>query len=307
MSEKEKAIQFVSRLKSNPALVGLQELQCEEQLKQFLRINGAQLQPTLSSPAFFNGMEWNNIISLLTETIVETATENILKDVDLILCNDIKYTFLGSFEKKATKEQIVPILRVLIQRILANPISRKVFSSCYTAIKTSIVTKYIQRSMDRNKYISFELRKVQKLKLADYKDAVGYIHLNLLLKPLVYLYAGSEDDLGQTKSGLVLNNYAQNVLSKLIAEYPGLPIEMFRSALNSSISFQENNKTEATARAASIMSGRSEQYNPNLKVDRGAETPDKSWFNIARKNYKFNGLDNDMLSEFYNISTENWW
>lgn len=307
MSEREKAVQFVSRLKSNPALQGLNPLQQEEQLKQFLRINGSQLQPTLSSPAFFNGMEWSQIISLLTETIQDSATEVLLQDIDKILANQIKYNFLGSFEKKVSCEQIVPILKKLIHRILENNLSRRAFSVSYTAVKSAIVPKYLKSSMDRQKYISFELRKVQRLKLADHKDAVGYIYVNLLLKPIVYLYAGVDDDLAQTKSGLVLNNYAKNVLSKLVAEYPGLPVDIFKSSINSSISFQENNKTEATARAAAIMYGRCEQYNPNIKVDRGAETPDKSWFSVARKNYKFNGLDHDMLSEFYNISTENWW
>ena len=44
-----------------------------------------------------------------------------------------------------------------------------------------------------------------------------------------------------------------------------------------------------------------------MKIDRGAETSDKSWFNVARRNYKFYGYDLDMLVELHSISAENGW
>jgi hypothetical protein len=52
---------------------------------------------------------------------------------------------------------------------------------------------------------------------------------------------------------------------------------------------------------------RCKHYKPYTKVDRGAETPDKSWFNIARRNYKYYGFDIKMLDEFYKIAAENNW
>jgi hypothetical protein len=42
-------------------------------------------------------------------------------------------------------------------------------------------------------------------------------------------------------------------------------------------------------------------------VDRGADTPDKSWFSIARRNFKFYGYDVKMIDEFYKIAAENGW
>ena len=45
----------------------------------------------------------------------------------------------------------------------------------------------------------------------------------------------------------------------------------------------------------------------NTRVDRGAESPDKSWFSIARRNYKFYGFDIKMLDELYKTAAENGW
>ena len=50
-----------------------------------------------------------------------------------------------------------------------------------------------------------------------------------------------------------------------------------------------------------------EIFKANVKVDRGADTPDKSWFNIARKNSRFFGFDDKMLEELYKIAAENGW
>ena len=44
-----------------------------------------------------------------------------------------------------------------------------------------------------------------------------------------------------------------------------------------------------------------------MKIDRGAAASDQSWFNVARRNYKYYGYDFDLLTELYNISAENGW
>nr|MDA3851255.1 hypothetical protein [Spirochaetaceae bacterium] len=78
-------------------------------------------------------------------------------------------------------------------------------------------------------------------------------------------------------------------------------------AVNSWVSFQESNLLETTSRFAAIFCHRGMSYRQNMKIDRGAEGSDKSWFGISRRNYKFMGFDLDMVVELYNISSENGW
>jgi hypothetical protein len=80
-----------------------------------------------------------------------------------------------------------------------------------------------------------------------------------------------------------------------------------KSGVNSALSFQDNPYMESTARLAAIFSHRCRNLKPGMKVDRGAESSDKSWFSVARKNYKFYGFDLDMLVELHGIAAENGW
>jgi hypothetical protein len=68
-SESTMAANFLSRLLSNPTMQDYTSLQKEEQILQFLSANANQLAPTLSSPAFFAGKNWNAILSLLVQTL----------------------------------------------------------------------------------------------------------------------------------------------------------------------------------------------------------------------------------------------
>jgi len=77
--------------------------------------------------------------------------------------------------------------------------------------------------------------------------------------------------------------------------------------VHANMSFVEHPSVEATARLASVFSARARGYQPNQRVDRGADTPDKSWFSVARRNYKFYGFDVKILDELYSVAAELLW
>ena len=92
-AESEKARSFLQRLWDNPSLNNLSPLQKEEQLRQFLKINGSQLQPTLSSAAFFPGRPWNWIQNLLTATLADMAGGVLNPLIEGILEKKIDFAF----------------------------------------------------------------------------------------------------------------------------------------------------------------------------------------------------------------------
>ena len=93
----------------------------------------------------------------------------------------------------------------------------------------------------------------------------------------------------------------------LAKRLPALPEAIIRSGVYANGSFVENRSLDATSRIAGILSSMCRNARPNEKVDRGADSADKSWINIARRNYKFYGYDIKMLDEFYKIAGENGW
>jgi hypothetical protein len=77
--------------------------------------------------------------------------------------------------------------------------------------------------------------------------------------------------------------------------------------LRSTLGFPGSPSVEAVSRLGAIMAMRGRALSPAVVVDRGADTPDKSWFNVQRRNARWHGLDGQMLDELYTIAAENGW
>jgi hypothetical protein len=141
------------------------------------------------------------------------------------------------------------------------------------------------------------------------KDQIKHmIHASLLLRPIVHILSvGPATGQHESTTGSIQAQYADKVVEAAKKVLKTLPEEVLKSAVNSNVSFFENKFIEATARLTALFAARCRIYNPTVKVDRGADTPDKSWFSIARRNFKFYGYDVKMIDEFYKIAAENGW
>lgn len=306
--DNQKAEQFLSRLLSNPTLFGLSELQKEEQIIQFLNINGSKLYPTLSSPAFYNGKPWPWIYQFLVSQMMEITNRTLMPEIQSILHHQLSYSFMSQLaEHHAPQDAAIKQLEGFITKMLEKPEARRMLTGCFNAIRFKAIDKYLQPILDRQKYINFELRKVQRLKLTE-QELKNMIILSLLLRPsAAYFATAMNNGQGVGNGGLIQMVFAERVLQQMVKQMPGIPPALLKSAIHSNVGFEENNKIEATGRLTAIFSTRYFNYKDDIKVDRGAETSDKSWFNISRRNYKFYGFDLDMLVELYNISSEHGW
>ena len=91
--------------------------------------------------------------------------------------------------------------------------------------------------------------------------------------------------------------YVKKILPGIASQVPSVPSALLNLGLRSSIGFNGTGSLEATARLGAIMA----------VVDRGADSPDKSWLNVQRRNARWHGLDVRMLDELYTIAAENGW
>jgi hypothetical protein len=94
---------------------------------------------------------------------------------------------------------------------------------------------------------------------------------------------------------------------ELLLKYlPFVTTELFRTASKSGFKKEMTETDEASARLFYILASRYQEYK-HQAVDRGAETLDKSWYNVARRNYEFYGFDEKMVNELYYIAGDNLW
>ena len=302
------AASFINRLLANPALAQLPPLQREEQIIQFLNANAQALYPTLASPQFLPGKNWDAILTLLIKALTIETDKLLLPQLRELLDRNINFTFMSFLHQlhippEKYKEEIF----TFIQRLLQNGAARTAFSGPFTALCANLTDRYIDESFDLRQYIYFELIKVQKLKMSK-EEIKNMVKASILLKTAIYLLTveGSAGSL-EKSAGMVGVQFIDKAYSILKAQLKLLPDPLLKSVLNSNVSFQENKTIEATGRIASIFSLRGQSYKPGIQVDRGANTPDRSWFNISRRNFKFYGFDIKILDEFYKIAAENGW
>ena len=306
MSQKEeKAKLFVTRLLSNPTLRTLNPLQKEEQILSFMEVNARQLLPTLSSSAFFPGESWPVIQGLLISKLKDLIDESLIPGIQRHLYEKIDIGFISllrqqNWPQEKTKEELF----TFIKKILSGDDGRKDFSGSYNAISHQIVDKYIESIFDAHSYVHFELTKVQRLKMN--KDEIkNMIKISLLLRPAIYIFSvGMHKD---SSSGIITQSFAEKVEASLIKDIPSIPETLVKSAIRSNISFEDHKYLQATSRITSIINSLARSVKSDMKVDRGASTPEKSWFSIARRNYKYFGWDIKMLDELYRFSAENNW
>ncbi|MBN2444547.1 MAG: hypothetical protein JXJ04_24510 [Spirochaetales bacterium] len=306
-SNQEKAVIFIKRLLMNPALKQFEILRKEEQIINFLNMNANNLLPTLSSDQFFPNMTWQQIFTILYTSLVLIINDSLFKELELLL-NKINYTFVSflrqtNYPLSKCRDQIFDFEKKILNKFEA----RNSFRGSFTAVKLNITDKYIEQIFRRREYIHFELIKVQRLKMSK-EEIKDFIKATLLLKNGIHLITvgGADMSVGNV-TDIVQRPFADKVSTMLQEQLRLLPPELISSAVNSNLSFLENKDMETTSRIASVFSMRCKNFNEYNKIDRGAESPDKSWFNIARRNYKFYGFDIKLLDELYKIAAENNW
>ncbi len=303
--EAQKATQFINRLLLNPAMKNLFPLQQETQILQFLKVNIKQLLPTLSSSVFFPGKSWETIIKILYKSLMEVVNADLYKGLDKIL-NEIDYKFIALL-----REQGLPIdnpqkyIFEFQKKLLTMTEARQAFTGPYTAVSIKLTDQYIDEAFNRREYIYFELVKVQKLKMSK-DDIKNLVKISLLLKNFIHITPFNQNRTNDA-SNVVHLSFVQKSLEQIKEKLKILPDALLKSGVNSNISFAENPQMETTSRLVSIFSFRCHNYKSFTKLDKGADTPDKSWFNIARRNYKFYGFDIKMLDELYKTAAENGW
>jgi hypothetical protein len=299
---------FVSRLLAMPALRQLAALQKEEQALQFLRISGPQLQPVFASLALDLSAGWQQAAAAVAR-VIRTEVDRLLgTEIAFLMDSRLALSFFpalaggGQAPARAREE-----LRALFQRLASQPVSRGALAGSLAATRSDLTDKYISRAWERKKYTYVEVTRVQRLALPP-AELADLLRFALMIRPAAYLYmtigAATDKDAGFTP---LQEHYIQKITPALSALLPSFPASLLQGGLRSTLAYPGGGNVEAVSRLAAILALRGRTLAPGIVVDRGADTPDMSWFNVNRRNARWHGLDLGMLDELYTIAAENSW
>ncbi|RME92204.1 MAG: hypothetical protein D6767_03710 [Candidatus Hydrogenedentota bacterium] len=300
---------FLQKLWSNPNLSSLPLDKKENQVLIFLRDNRPRLQQVFAQPDYFPGVPWEEVLrSFLNEMLnkmEEVAKPLILQAVEKALSVDITHYFL----QKSTidKEKLIDLLL----HNLKDKGFRAQLLPVLNLILYGYFDKYIPEAMERRKYIFNELVRHDRLNLTT-EDMVYYLNLASLFRPFNYMPVTTPSGKKVIRARNITDVKAKEESTNLVkAEIRGhlgpVPETILEAGLQSIEAKDENPDISGSAKLIGIMVLRMNDFNPNIKQDRGAESADKSWFHITRRNAKVYGLDPDLLDELYQIASERGW
>lgn len=311
MSEVQvKAEGFVRHLLENPALRNQTPLQKEEQLLSFLELNARALYPTLSSGRFFPGKSWVEIRSLLISELFRLTDASLEGYLRRFIIEQLEMSFAAFLGvAQVPQEEMKTELLMLTTQVAHSPNGRRALTGSFNALAYRLAEKYIEEIYQTRNYIRFELEKVQRLKMSK-EELKQMLKVSLLVRPAVYLISSAAPETAaslQRQRGSFQPGVAEKATAGLARRLPHFPEPAIRSGVESNISFLDNSRITATARLTLLLSNLAHEYKPNMRVDRGAVSPEKSWFSVARRNYRYFGYDIKMIDELYKIAAEQGW
>jgi hypothetical protein len=310
-NEKQKMKEFLDKLWQNPAILKTSMGKKENQILSFLRENQAQLQKVFASADYFPNMSWNEAVALLLSELIEKVLEAISPRLERIKQNLLQSDLIQQFDPNADIDS--EAFKQFLVAMMKNKPVRDQYIIVFEMISLEYFERYLPLAFEKRKTIFTEVIRRERLDI-DINLVPKYINLVSLFRPLYYLkfpYKKGLDQLislSEAQKDKKLYEQALNGMREYIQDELGvLPEKIFKPGFESFLSATDNPDISGVSRLINIMANRCMDFDPSVKADRGAESPDKSWFNINRRNAKNFGYDIRFLEELYQIAGDKGW
>lgn len=309
--EQEKMSEVVGNLWQNPNLSLSNPVEKENQILALVSQNAPQLQNTFSQPSYFPGKPWDQVLRLLLTIL----TEKVIAELDPLISATLEHLYESGVVYEIRNREGFDLEREKFAELLQELCKQKgtrdqVYYSLALA-RSGKIDDYVPEFIGNRKNIYNQVVRAEKLTF-ETELVSQYIIFCLLFRPFVwYKYTRGNStkqmSLDSQRTDYRLFSRAAGELAQELAGEGSLPKSVFATGLESCLNVHEHDEVNGVSRLINIFAHYIVEYNPNQKVERGAETPDKSWFNIHRRSAKYFGFDVRFLDELYQIADARKW
>lgn len=311
-AEQEKMRGFIERLWANPAVQSAPLADRESHILNFVKSNQAGLREAFGRPEYFPGMAWEKAMTLLL-TELNTALESEIRPrLAAALDRSVHPAVREAYQDQGGVEIDSGALRSYLEERLSDRRVRAQLATSIETLESGLLERYGKAIVDRRRTIFFELTRRDRLSIEP-----GYLsellRLVVLLRPIYaikisrgFLHDAAVAD--HARNPRSWKNAMQAAAEEIRDRVGYTPDAVLAMALESFLSAADNPDLSGTARLVAILCARAQDLRRDAQAhDRGAETPDKSWFSINRRIARSSGLDGRFLEELYLIAGEEGW
>lgn len=314
----EKLGDFASQILNSSAIKNLSLFEKEESVQAFIEQGEGKLRATLTSPGFFPDVDWQTIKRELLKVIGEQINAVLLPELQNAVYSSIDLSWKAKYKDfNMTENQFVDSLFALSSKLATRSNSRKHYSSVLNFMKHQVILPFLNAAYQNKRYIHNGLQRFDSISYATPEEAAGFLYTGMLLMPLYDVTmpakaiipqyagpAGKSMTFAETDNNSILRqNFLGKIKEILLNEFPGISPYFMDIILKSEYQPEENDASSYSSKMLKIVYHFATQWK-KVKKERGAESLEASWLNVARINHKFYAYDLGTLDEFYKITIE---
>lgn len=296
--------QFLEHLLSLPAIKKDCPIGAEQQIITFIKTNLPKLEVSFTKPEFFPNLPPKETIAYIVSTLQKRVVDLSLNFFKKVINSEIDLSVLRKVRKRPVNEELLKEKIIsLLEEMLLDPITRLQLKPVYYILQTKYIDKIINLLFDRKAFTYNELVRVQKCYI-EAGEYISYLKILLLFSQFPNFQKENKKILINAATNEEKVQICSNSSKILARKIPEIDIIEFKLAVDSNLPENLLEIWEASSRLLFILLHRFNEYDPNFKSEKGAETPDKSWFGVARKIAKDFGYNKGIIDELFLIANE---
>lgn len=314
----EKLNDFITQILNSGAIKNLAPHEKEESVVAFLNQNEAKLKPMLCTPDFLPNADWTAVKKEISKRVGVMMTELVRPQLKTLISDSLRLDWKGKYSDfMISDEEFREKLADITAKLVSRHSSRKHYSNILSFMNHNVLNTFIMTVYDNKRYVVNGLVRFDDISLDNPEDALGFIYTGLLFLPLFDItlpikivmpqYSGSEAktvSFREVENNAVLRqNYLGKIKEIILKEFPNISPYFLKIIMKTFYNVEEADTVPFASKMLKIVYNFAIQWR-RIKKDRGAESFEASWLNVARINYKFYSYDLGTLDEFYKITIE---
>jgi hypothetical protein len=318
VQEKDKEVMrsFVRKLIQNPCFAKESALTVEENIILFFTQNQKALKLTFATPSFFPALQWSEVQSLYLSSVSDEIAPMLSAEIDDILSSRINLLCVQHIlSRPVPAEQLKAQAKSFMEGLLTRFEIRRKAESVFKILRNGVIDRYMEYMLANPAYVVREMRIVERLKVPG-ESFADYVKLVLFASPAGFVRADSDGlsieqrlSLRDTQfaNSFVKQGYLKKLYDRFKPQLSLFPEEIFAKSMAAHTNYLEDKHIPMSSRLAWVFYLLGLNFKANVRAERGAETFEKSWFYAQRRNYKYYGLDIDLIDELYRIASLRRW
>lgn len=313
----DKLNEFTNQLLGSNAIKNLAPHEKEESVMAFINQNADKLQATLSTAEYFPHADWISIRNELFKTVGEKITAQIQPQLETVI-DSLNLAWKGKYKDfmisdSQFKQQLISLSSKLASRFN----SRQHYGAVLNFIQHNVIQPFITAIYTTKRYIHNGLSRFDAISYTTPDEAIGFIYTGLFFLPLFDIslpvkvimpqYNGPQGKnvtFRETENNAILRqNFIGKIKEIINKEFPSISPYFMDIIARTFYFIEDSEDVRYASKVLKIMYNFATQWK-KTKRERGAESFEASWLNVARINYKFYAYDLGTLDELYKITIE---